>query len=199
MPAVLLPLLTALTFTAGAVFAYTATPRSSYGDAYGHVANHLISAGLALLVAVSVLALARRSTTARARRRGRWLSGAWGLVSAAFVLDAIGGGIGDRSGDYAIHDVAMLLVATSALLVLATTLLVTVAPGGWAPWPLRLSVLVSAPALPALGQAASAPSLSLGLAAGAVWFVLAAHAATALARRSAVSAAAEPVPLPSHV
>lgn len=94
-----LRLLTSAAFAAGAANAYRLPPRTMWGDVYGHVPNHLVTAGMALLVAGSLLVLGRHGTTPRARRAGARAAGAWALVSAVFVLDAIGGGIGDRTGD----------------------------------------------------------------------------------------------------
>ncbi|CAA9356768.1 MAG: hypothetical protein AVDCRST_MAG07-3428 [uncultured Frankineae bacterium] len=172
----MLPALTALAFAAGAANAYRLPPLSMWGDVYDHVPNHLVSAGIALLVALSLLRLAGRATTARARRAGALAGGAWGLLSAVFLVDAIGGGLGDRTGDYAVHDAAGVLVPVAALLVLTSSVLLVVTRGGWAPWPLRLAGLVSMPGTLALNQSSSAGWLAAGLLAAAVWAVVAAHA-----------------------
>jgi hypothetical protein len=129
-----LPLLTALAFAVGAVNAHRLPPRTVWGDVYSHVPNHLVTAGMPCSSARALLGLSRLGTTARARRALRLTGGAWGLVTAVFVVDAVGGGIGDRTGDDAVHDVAMVLLPVAGLLLLASTalLLVTrgVQPGG---------------------------------------------------------------------
>lgn len=168
-----LPVLTSLVLAAGAVNAHRLPPRTVWGDVYGHVANHLVSAGASLAVAVTLLALARRCTTARGRRAVRAAGGAWGLVSTAFVLDAVGGGIGDRTGDYRLHDLAMVLLLVAAVLLLAATVLLLVTGGSPAPWRLRLAVLASAPGTLALNEASSTGWLLTGLLAAGAWLLVA--------------------------
>jgi hypothetical protein len=167
---------TALVFAGGAANAYRLPPLSMWGDVYDHVPNHLVSAGIALLVALALLGLAGRATTARARRTSVLTAAAWGLVSAVFVVDAIGGGIGDRTGDYTVHDVAGVLVPVTALLLLTSSVLLVLTRGGWAPWPLRLAGLASVPGTLALNQSSSAGWLTAGLVAAAVWTAVAVHA-----------------------
>lgn len=168
-----LPLLTALALAAGAVNAHRLPPRTVWGDVYAHVPNHLVTAGMALLIAASLLVLGRRGTTARARRAAVLTGGAWGLVSAVFVVDAVGGGIGDRTGEYAVHDAAMVLLPVAGLLLLVSTVLLVVTPGGWAPWRLRLAALGSVPGTLALNEASSTGWLALGLTAAATWLLVA--------------------------
>ena len=180
-----LALLTAVAFAAGALNAHRLPARTVWGDVYGHVPNHLVTAGIALLVAVSLLALTRHGDTARARRAGRLAGGAWGLLSAVFVVDAVGGGIGDRTGEYLLHDLAMLLLPVAALLSVGASVLLVLTRGGWAPWPLRLAALVSFPGALALNEASSAPWLAAGLAAAGGWLLVAAHAARRLSRPAA--------------
>ena len=180
MPTRTLPLLTAAAFAAGAVNAYRLPPRTVWGDVYGHVPNHLVTAGMALLVAAGLLVLGRLGTTARARRRGAWAAGAWGVVSAVFVVDAVGGGIGDRTGDDAVHDAAMLLLPVAGLLLLATTVLLVVSRGLPTPWRLRLAALTSAPGVLALNEASSGTWLTVGLVAAAAWLALGAPPSTAV-------------------
>lgn len=172
-----LPFLTALALGVGSVNAHRLPARTVWGDVYAHVPNHLVTAGMALLVSLSLLVLAPGSSTVRARRTSTWASGGWGLLSAVFVLDAVGGGIGDRSGDYAVHDVAMLLLPAAGLLVLVTSLLLVVTGGGWGPWPLRTAALAAVPGTLALNEASSGPWLAAGLAAAAVWLAVAVSAA----------------------
>jgi hypothetical protein len=172
-----LPLLTAAAFAVGAVNAHRLPPRTVWGDVYGHVPNHLVTAGMALLVAASLLVLARLGTTPRGRRARALAAGAWGVVSAVFLLDAVGGGIGDRTGDFRVHTAAMVLLPVAGLLLLAASALLLVTRGGWAPWPLRLAVLTSVPGTLALNEASSALWLTLGLVAAGVWVVVAVHAA----------------------
>ena len=185
-----LALLTALAFAAGAVNAHRLPPRTVWGDVYAHVPNHLVTAGTALLVATSLLVLGRRGTTTRARRAAVLAGGAWGLVSAVFVVDAVGGGIGDRTGQYAVHDAAVVLLPVTGLLLLASTALLLVTPGGWAPWRLRLAALGSVPGTLALNEASSTPWLALGLTAAAAWLLV---AVAAVRPDGAVPAVREPV------
>ena len=168
-----LPLLTALAFAAGAVNAHRLPPRTVWGDVYSHVPNHLVTAGMALLVGASLLGLSRLGTTARARRALRLTGGAWGLVTAVFVVDAIGGGIGDRTGDYAVHDAAMVLLPVAGLLLLSSTVLLLVTRGVRAAWPLRLAAVASVPGTLALNEASSTLWLVLGLVAAAAWLLVA--------------------------
>ena len=184
-----LPLLTALAFAAGAVNAHRLPPRTVWGDVYAHVPNHLVTAGMALLVAASLLVLGRAGTTTRARRAAALAGGAWGLVSAVFVVDAVGGGIGDRSGDYALHDAAMVLLPVAGVLLLVSTVLLVVTPGVWAPRALRLAAVGSVPGTLALNEASSTPWLALGLASAATWLLV---AGAAVRRDGAVPAVREP-------
>lgn len=168
-----LPLLTALAFAIGAVNAHRLPPRTVWGDVYSHVPNHLVTAGMALLVGASLLGLSRLGTTARARRALRLTGGAWGLVTAVFVVDAIGGGIGDRTGDYAVHDAAMVLLPVAGLLLLSSTVLLLVTRGVRAAGPLRLAAVTSVPGTLALNEASSTLWLVLGLVAAAAWVLVA--------------------------
>lgn len=168
-----LPLLTALALAAGAVNAHRLPPRTVWGDVYSHVPNHLVTAGMALLVGTSLLWLSRFGTTARARRALRLTGGAWGLVTAVFVVDAVGGGIGDRTGDYAVHDVAMVLLPAVGLLLLAATVLLLVTRGARPAWPVRVAAVTSVPGTLALNEASSTPWLALGLVAATAWLFVA--------------------------
>jgi hypothetical protein len=196
VPSPALPLLTAAAFATGAVNAYRLPPRSMWGDVYSHVPNHFVSAGITLLVGLSLVALGRSGTTPRARRASRLAGGTWCLLSAVFVLDAVGGAIGDRSGDYAVHDVAAVLLLVGGLLLLTTSVLLVVTRGGRAPGPLRLAVLVSVPGAGALNEASSTLWLAVGLAAAAVWLGSAASAAR-LSARPAASARVVGAPTPA--
>ena len=168
-----LPLLTAVAFAVGAVNAHRLPPRTMWGDVYSHVPNHLVTAGMALLVGASLLGLSRSATTARARRAMRLTASAWGLVTAVFVVDAVGGGIGDRSGDYAVHDAAMVLLPVAGLLLLASTALLLVTRGARSLWPVRLAAVTSVPGTLALNEASSTLWLVVGLVAAAVWLLVA--------------------------
>lgn len=187
-----LPLLTALAFAVGAVNAHRLPPRTVWGDVYSHVPNHLVTAGMALLVGASLLGLSRLGTTARARRALRLTGSAWGLVSAVFVVDAVGGGIGDRTGDYALHDAAMVALPVAGVLLLASTVLLLVTRGARPAWPLRLAAVTSVPGTLALNEASSSSWLVLGLVAAAAWLLVA-----GAARPSTV--AVEPVREPAAV
>jgi hypothetical protein len=190
-----LALLVAVAFAVGAGNAYRLPPRTVWGDVYDHVPNHLVTAGTALLVAVGLAALGRLGTTARARRAGAWAAGAWGLLSAVFVVDAVGGGIGDSTGDYAVHDAAMVLLLVAGPLLGLATLLLVLTPGSWAPWRLRLAALASVPGTLAVNEASSALWLAAGLVAAAAWLAVAQHPAV----RPAPAAAAEAdVPTPAR-
>ena len=175
-----LPLLTALAFAVGAVNAHRLPPRTMWGDVYSHVPNHLVTAGMALLVGATLLGLGRSATTARARRAMRLNGSAWGLITVVFVVDAIGGGIGDRSGDYAVHDAAMVLLPVAGLLLLASTALLLVTRGGRAAWPVRLAAVTSVPGTLALNEASSTLWLVLGLVAAAAWLLVAVAAPRAV-------------------
>ena len=187
-----LPLLTALVFAVGGVNAFRLPPRTTWGDVYSHVPNHLVTAGTALLVGVGLWRLGRLGATERARRASTLAGASWGLVSAVFVVDAVGGGIGDRTGDYAVHDAAMLLLPVAGLLLLTSTVLLLVTAGVWSSWRMRLAAVASAPGTLALNEASSTLWLALSLVAAAAWLAL---AAAAVRSDRPAQAVADPAPV----
>jgi hypothetical protein len=188
VPAVLLPLLTAGAFVAGATHAYGAQPKSMWGEAYDHVPMHLVAVAMSLLLSAAVLTVARRAGTPRARRAGHRCAAAWLGVAAAFGLETFGATLGDGYGDNSVHSAAALLLLPTALLLLVSTLLLAGTRGGAGHWTLRLALLTSIPAVPALAEAQSPVALGLGLTAAAVWLAIAAQAAVPLRRPQLVAA-----------
>ena len=172
----LVPAATAVAFSGAAAHAYRLRPLSQYGEAYEHVTAHLVSCGMAVLVAVAVATVADRATTARARRAGRALAVTWVLVAAAFGAEAYGAKAAHGFGESSVHSAAAMLLLAAALLLLLASLMVTFTRGGAVPWPLRLGLVVSLPGCIGVTQAQSVGSLSLSFAAGAVWAAVALHA-----------------------
>lgn len=189
MPTALPPLAVATGFAVGAVHAYRSSPLSVWGEAYAHVPMHLVTAAMSVLVAGGVLSLARRASTGRARRAAHRCTAAWVAVAAVFALEAAGATIGNGYGENSLHSAAVLLLVPAALLLAVASLLVVGTRGGAGPWPLRLVLLLSLPAVPSLTQASSPAALAVCLAAAAGWAALALTAVVPAAPPATAAAA----------
>lgn len=188
VPLTTVPLTTATALFVAALSSYGAQPLSIWNEAYPHVTGHLVSAAVAALVAAAAWALVGSASKRGARRAALVLTGGWAVLAGARALEAVGGTVGNGSGENVVHAAGVLLSGPGLVVAVLAHVAVVLASGSVLPWLLRAGLAVTPLAWFGVEDAGSGPFLLLGVAAAAAWLMagLLTLAATVADQRAAV-------------